>query len=162
MQEAIAPLEKQVWDKLQLVTDPEITSVSLIEMGMVEKVEITNNKVTVQLIPTYIGCPALNMMENDVVHTVSQIEGIQEVEVVFLRNPIWTSERITSEGREKLKEYGIAPPPLESKQEGIWEIECPYCNSPKTVMNNIFGPTACRSIFYCNTCKNPFEAIKPV
>ncbi|MEW9671757.1 1,2-phenylacetyl-CoA epoxidase subunit PaaD [Ammoniphilus sp. 3BR4] len=162
MQEALASLEKQVWDKLQLVTDPEITSVSLIEMGMVEKIEITDSKVTVQMIPTYIGCPALNMMENDVINEVSQIEGIQEVEVIFLRNPIWTSDRITAEGREKLKEYGIAPPPLESKQEGIWEIECPYCNSPKTVMNNIFGPTACRSIFYCNTCKNPFEAIKPV
>ncbi|RXT08784.1 1,2-phenylacetyl-CoA epoxidase subunit PaaD [Ammoniphilus sp. CFH 90114] len=162
MQEALTSLEKQVWEKLQLVTDPEITSVSLIEMGMVEAVEIAESKVTVRMIPTYIGCPALNMMENDVVKSVSDIEGIDEVEVIFLKKPIWTSDRITAEGREKLKEYGIAPPPLESKQEGVWEIECPYCNSPKTVMNNIFGPTACRSIFYCNSCKNPFEAIKPV
>ncbi|WP_134705167.1 1,2-phenylacetyl-CoA epoxidase subunit PaaD [Ammoniphilus sp. YIM 78166] len=162
MQEALLSREQQVWEKLQLVTDPEITSVNLIEMGMVEKVIVEGNQVEVQLIPTYIGCPALNMMEEDVIEAVSQVQGVDEVKVSFLRTPIWTSDRITAEGREKLKEFGIAPPPLAPKQEGIWEIECPYCNSPKTVMNNIFGPTACRSIFYCNSCKNPFEAIKPV
>lgn len=162
MQEALLSREQQVWEKLQLVKDPEITSVSLIEMGMVESVELKESQVTVQLIPTYIGCPALSMMEKDIKEAVSQVEKVDEVKVVFLKSPIWTSDRISPDGREKLKEFGIAPPPLESKQEGIWEIECPYCNSPKTVMNNIFGPTACRSIFYCNTCKNPFEAIKPV
>lgn len=162
MGNALTTLEQQVWGRLQLVTDPEITSVSLIEMGMVEDVQIIDGKVTVKLIPTYVGCPALSMMEEDVVKAVSQLEEISEVEVVFLKSPMWTSDRITADGREKLKEFGIAPPPLESKQEGIWEIECPYCGSPKTVMNNIFGPTACRSIFYCNHCKNPFEAIKPV
>lgn len=162
MGNALTTLEQQVWGRLQSVTDPEITSVSLIEMGMVEDVQIIDGKVTVKLIPTYVGCPALSMMEEDVVKAVSQLEEISEVEVVFLKSPMWTSDRITADGREKLKEFGIAPPPLESKQEGIWEIECPYCGSPKTVMNNIFGPTACRSIFYCNHCKNPFEAIKPV
>lgn len=162
MQDALLSRKQEVWGKLELVTDPEITSVNLIEMGMVEDVELAGSQVTVQLIPTYIGCPALNMMERDIVEAVSQIEGVDEVMVIFRKSPIWTSDRITAEGREKLKEFGIAPPPLEAKQAGIWEIECPYCNSPKTVMNNIFGPTACRSIFYCNTCKNPFEAIKPV
>lgn len=155
-------LEQQVWDRLQEVTDPEITSVSLIEMGMVHEVEIAGKTVTVKMIPTYVGCPALHMMEEDVVRSVSKIEEIDQVNVNFLKNPIWTSDRITPDGREKLKEFGIAPPPLQSKQEGIWEIECPYCNSPRTVLNNVFGPTACRSIFYCNKCKNPFEAIKPV
>lgn len=162
MQEAFVSLEQQVWDRLQEVTDPEITSVSLVEMGMIDGVLVDGDKVTVKLLPTYVGCPALGMMENDIIKSVSTIEGITEVHVVFIKNPIWTSDRITAEGREKLKEFGIAPPPLESKQEGVWEIECPYCGSPRTVMNNIFGPTACRSIFYCNTCKNPFEAIKPV
>lgn len=162
MQNTVLTLEQQVWDKLQEVTDPEITSVSLVEMGMVVGVEIVEEKATIKMIPTYVGCPALHMMQEDIVEAVSKIEGIEQVEVNFLKNPIWTSDRITPEGREKLKEFGIAPPPLESKQEGIWEIECPYCGSPRTVMNNVFGPTACRSIFYCNKCKNPFEAIKPV
>ncbi len=155
-------LEEQVREKVQQVKDPEITSVSLIEMGMLEDVEVAGSKATIKLIPTYVGCPALDMMKEDVEKAVSQIERIEEIEVIFLKSPIWTSDRITAEGREKLKEFGIAPPPLESKQEGVWEIECPYCGSSRTVMDNVFGPTACRSIFYCGECKNPFEAIKPV
>lgn len=162
MQNTVTTLEQQVWDKLQEVKDPEMTSASLIEMGMVHQVKVEEGKVYVELIPTYVGCPALNMMEKDVVNFVSQIEGIKQVTVTFLKTPIWTSDRITPQGRERLKEIGVAPPPLEMKQEGIWEIECPYCGSPRTVMNNVFGPTACRSIFYCKKCKNPFEAIKPV
>ncbi|WP_027417048.1 1,2-phenylacetyl-CoA epoxidase subunit PaaD [Aneurinibacillus terranovensis] len=162
MQEACIFLEQKVWDKLQEVTDPEITSVSLVEMGMIDGVEVDGGKVTVKLLPTYVGCPALHMMENDVITSVSTIEEIDEVNVILVKNPIWTSDRITAEGREKLKEFGIAPPPLESKQEGVWEVECPYCSSPRVVLDNLFGPTACRSIFYCNKCKNPFEAIKPV
>jgi ring-1,2-phenylacetyl-CoA epoxidase subunit PaaD len=158
----LTTLEQNVWERLQMVKDPEMTSVSLIEMGMVESVDINGERVTVKLIPTYVGCPAISMMEEDIMKSLSTIEVIKEVDVTFLRNPIWTSERISPEGREKLKEFGIAPPPLEAIQEGVWEIECPYCGSPKTVINNLFGPTACRSIFYCNTCKNPFEAIKPV
>lgn len=162
MQETFNSLEQKVWDKLQQVTDPEITSVSLVEMGMIDGVQVEGEIATVRLIPTFVGCPALTMMESDITKAVSELEGIAEVKVIFIKNPIWTSDRITAEGREKLKEVGIAPPPLESKQEGVWEIECPYCGSPRTVLDNIFGPTACRSIFYCSTCKNPFEAIKPV
>jgi ring-1,2-phenylacetyl-CoA epoxidase subunit PaaD len=162
MQSAASPIESQVWEKLKKVTDPEIPTVSLIEMGMVEKVTIDGKMVTVNLIPTFIGCPALTMMEEDVIEAVSEIDEVEDVQVVFLKNPIWTSDRISLEGREKLKLLGIAPPPQENKQAGVWDIDSPYCGSKKTYMNNVFGPTACRSIFYCNTCKNPFEAIKPV
>lgn len=162
MQEVCISLEQKVWNKLQEVTDPEMTSVSLIEMGMIEDVQVQSGNVAVKLLPTYVGCPALNMIENDIIASVSTISEIHEVKVILIKNPIWTSDRITAEGREKLKELGIAPPPLESKQTGTWEVECPYCNSPRVVIDNIFGPTACRSIFYCNKCKNPFEAIKPV
>jgi ring-1,2-phenylacetyl-CoA epoxidase subunit PaaD len=162
MQSAASPIESQVWEKLKKVTDPEIPTVSLIEMGMVEKVTIDGKMVTVNLIPTFIGCPALTMMEEDVIEAVSEIDEVEDVQVVFLKNPIWTSDRISVEAWDKLKQLGIAPPPKENKQAGVWEIDCPYCGSKKTYMNNVFGPTACRSIFYCNTCKNPFEEIKPV
>ncbi|MCP3772770.1 phenylacetate-CoA oxygenase subunit PaaJ [Paenibacillus sp. MZ04-78.2] len=155
-------LEQQVWKKLQEVTDPEITSVSLLEMGMVESIHVAGRNAIIRLIPTYVGCPALHMMKEDVIAVVSELDGIDRVEVQFVKSPIWTSDRITDEGREKLKKSGISTPQAEFKQEGIWEAECPYCGSPKTVMNNVFGPTSCRSIFYCNQCKNPFEAIKPV
>lgn len=152
---------QQVMDRLQQVTDPEIETVSIVEMGMLESVSGSRSKVKIELIPTYVGCPALDMIRRDVVESVRQLDGVDEVEVVFLKNPAWTSERITPEAREKMKKFGIAPPPV-SGPEGTWTVECPYCASPKTVMNNLFGPTACRSIFYCNSCKNPFEAIKPV
>lgn len=155
-------LHQQIWNQLQQVSDPEITSISIVEMGMVEGIELSGKAVTVRMLPTYIGCPALNMIKEEVANSVSEIRDIEDVHVEFQKDPIWTSERITPEGRERLKECGIAPPPLEPKQAGVWEIECPYCSSPKTVMDNVFGPAACRSIFYCNSCKNPFEAIKPV
>jgi ring-1,2-phenylacetyl-CoA epoxidase subunit PaaD len=154
-------IRQQVLDRLQQVTDPEINTVSIIEMGMVEKISGQPPKVTVELIPTYVGCPALDMIRRDVIESVRQVDGVEEVEVVFLKHPAWTSERITPEGREKMKEFGIAPPP-KSGPGGTWTVECPYCASPKTVMQNLFGPTSCRSIFYCQSCKNPFEAIKPV
>ncbi|MBO8172187.1 MAG: phenylacetate-CoA oxygenase subunit PaaJ [Bacillaceae bacterium] len=162
MSKILSSLEEKVRDKVQEVKDPEITSVSLIEMGMLDDIEVNGSKATVKLIPTYLGCPALDMMEKDVVKAVSEIDGIDEVDVIFVKDPIWTSDRITPEGREKLKEFGIAPPPLHAHEQGAWEIECPYCGSTRTVLDNMFGPTACRSIFYCNKCKNPFEAIKPV
>lgn len=154
-------IRQQVIDRLQQVTDPEINTVSIVEMGMLENISGQPPKVTVELIPTYVGCPALDMIKRDVIESVRQVDGVEEVEVVFLKTPAWTSDRISPEGREKMKEFGIAPPP-KSGPEGTWTVECPYCASPKTVMQNLFGPTSCRSIFYCSSCKNPFEAIKPV
>lgn len=155
-------IEQRVWEKLKQVTDPEMPTVSLVDMGMIEEVMIDKKKVTVHMIPTFVGCPALDLIEQDVIKAISEIDEVHQIEVVFLKYPIWTSDRISFEAREKLKKLGIAPPPVENKQTGVWEIDCPYCGSTKTLMDNIFGPTACRSIFYCNACKNPFEAIKPV
>lgn len=155
-------LEKKVWEALQQVTDPEMPTVSLIELGMVEQVTVQGEKASVRIIPTYVGCPALDLMRRDVVASLNRIEGVREVEVEFAKSPSWTSDRITPEGREKLKEYGIASPARGCQPRASWEITCPYCGSKQTVMENLFGPTACRSIFYCNTCKNPFETIKPV
>ncbi|ANB57905.1 phenylacetate-CoA oxygenase, PaaJ subunit [Anoxybacillus sp. B7M1] len=147
---------------LDAVKDPEIDSVSVLDLGMVEKVQFTNGEVVVQLLPTFIGCPALDIIRQRVEQVLSSLEGIKRVTVEFINHPPWTSERITEEGREKLKEFGIAPPPKQMGPNGEWQIECPYCTSTYTMMENVFGPTACRSIFYCKQCKNPFEALKPI
>ena len=90
------------------------------------------------------------------------MENAEEVEVVFINHPPWTSDRVTEKGKEGLKEFGIAPPPLILEEDGSWHVDCPYCESTYVTLDNIFGPTACRSILYCKSCKNPFEAMKPI
>jgi ring-1,2-phenylacetyl-CoA epoxidase subunit PaaD len=151
-----------IFQALDAVKDPEIDSVSVIDLGMVEDVRLQHGEVTVKLLPTFIGCPALDIIRQRVEQTLLKIEGIQRVTVEFIHHPPWTSDRITERGRVKLKEFGIAPPPRQIGPNGEWHVECPYCGSALTVMENLFGPTACRSIFYCKQCKNPFETMKPV
>ncbi|MBO8157010.1 MAG: phenylacetate-CoA oxygenase subunit PaaJ [Bacillaceae bacterium] len=159
-----------IWEKvrtdieaaLSTVKDPEISSVSIVDLGMVEDVQEENGEVAVKLLPTFMGCPALDIIQKNVEEALLQVDGVDEVKVSFIHHPPWTSERITEKGRQGLKEFGIAPPPKKLEQTGEWKVDCPYCGSPYTTMENIFGPTACRSILYCSSCKNPFEAMKPV
>lgn len=129
---------------------------------MLEKLEIEADTILIKLLPTFMGCPALDIIKNNVVKAVSSIDGVEKVDVKFIFHPPWTSDRVTDLGREKLKEFGIAPPPRHIAETGEWQADCPYCGSTYTTMENLFGPTACRSILYCKSCKNPFEAMKPV
>lgn len=155
-------IEKNVVRALESVKDPEIPSISIVDLGMLHTVEVAAGVVKVDLLPTFSGCPALNIIEKDVKNTVLKVDGVKEVEVTFTFDPPWTTDRITPRGRERLKEYGVSPPPADHKEGEPWKIDCPYCGSPYTTMENLFGPTACRSILYCKSCKNPFEAMKPV
>ncbi len=155
-------IRDKIIDALQTVKDPEIDSVSIIELGMLDEVEITTNDVLIKLLPTFMGCPALDIIKNNVVKAVLSIDEVEKVDVKFIFHPPWTSDRVTDLGREKLKEFGIAPPPRHIAETGEWQADCPYCGSTYTTMENLFGPTACRSILYCKSCKNPFEAMKPV
>ncbi|MBT2691563.1 1,2-phenylacetyl-CoA epoxidase subunit PaaD [Bacillus sp. ISL-55] len=155
-------LRDKIIEALQTVKDPEIDSVSIIELGMLEDLEIHQDGVLIKLLPTFMGCPALDIIKNNVVKAVSSIDEVEKVEVKFVFHPPWTSDRVTDLGREKLKEFGIAPPPRHIAETGEWQADCPYCASTYTTMENLFGPTACRSILYCKSCKNPFEAMKPV
>ncbi|WP_336885130.1 1,2-phenylacetyl-CoA epoxidase subunit PaaD [Caldalkalibacillus salinus] len=156
-------VEQEIWRWLEEVKDPEIPSVSVVDMGMVKSVYVTEvGRVQLDMIPTFVGCPALNLIEKEVKNTLQSKPGIKDVTVTFVMDIPWTSDRINEQGRQNLKKYGIAPPPKDYQEGDPWVAECPYCSSPKTVMENVFGPTACRSILYCTTCKNPFEAIKPV
>lgn len=158
--------EQKIRKVLEGVADPELPSINIVDLGMLHTVTTKGHTVIIELLPTFSGCPALDMIKNDVVSAVEKAaaenEGIDEVDVQFVFDPPWTSDRISPQGRENLKEYGVAPPPADHQEGEPWKIDCPYCGSPFTTMENIFGPTACRSILYCTHCKNPFEAMKPV
>lgn len=152
----------RLYEQLQKVKDPEIDSVSILELGMVQNVQYAKNHVLIEILPTFMGCPALDIIKNNIKQQLLTLDFINAVDVKFIYNPPWTSDRITEIGREKLKEFGIAPPPIHFDETGEWRVNCPYCDSSYTTFDNIFGPTACRSILYCGSCKNPFEAMKPI
>ncbi|MED3562843.1 phenylacetate-CoA oxygenase subunit PaaJ [Bacillus xiapuensis] len=162
MQMSIDSLEKQVLEVLNDVKDPEIDTVSIIDLGMVEEVIAENGVVEIKILPTFLGCPALSIIQKNIENAVKAIEDVEKVKVEFINHPPWTSDRISEKGRNGLKAFGIAPPPRLMDSDGSWHVDCPYCGSTYVTMDNIFGPTACRSILYCKSCKNPFEAMKPI
>ena len=153
---------QQVFEVLMNVKDPEIDSVSIIDLGMVSEVTIEGENVRITLLPTFLGCPALEFIKTNTVNAVKELPGAESVEVEFVFHPPWTSDRITEQGHVNLRKFGIAPPPLYFEEDGSWHVNCAYCGSEYVTMENIFGPTACRSILYCKSCKNVFEAMKPV
>ncbi|EIT85822.1 phenylacetate-CoA oxygenase subunit PaaJ [Fictibacillus macauensis ZFHKF-1] len=154
--------QQRITEALATVKDPEIASVSIVDLGMIGDVHDENGVVTIHVLPTFTGCPALPIIKRDIVNAVSKLTDVNAVQVEFVYSPAWTTDRITEAGKAGLKEFGIAPPPAQHVLGEPWEIDCPYCNSSYVTMENIFGPTACRSILYCRSCKNPFEAMKPV
>ncbi|GHH97097.1 1,2-phenylacetyl-CoA epoxidase subunit PaaD [Neobacillus kokaensis] len=162
MQMAINSLEKKVLGVLEEVHDPEINTVSIIDLGMVEEVNVQDSVVNIKILPTFLGCPALELIKENIKKAVKSIDEVQQVNVQFINHPPWTSDRISEQGRKGLKEFGIAPPPRLMDSDGSWHVDCPFCGSTYVTMENIFGPTACRSILYCKNCKNPFEAMKPI
>ncbi|TLS38096.1 1,2-phenylacetyl-CoA epoxidase subunit PaaD [Pseudalkalibacillus caeni] len=155
-------LKETVYRELKKVEDPEITSVSILDLGMVDDVIVQEKEAVIQVLPTFSGCPALDLIKKRIEEAALKVGGVETVNVQFVYDPPWTTDRITEEGREQLKQFGIAPPPSDHIDGEPWHVDCPYCGSTYTTMENIFGPTACRSILYCKSCKNPFEAMKPV
>ncbi|QBP41120.1 MULTISPECIES: 1,2-phenylacetyl-CoA epoxidase subunit PaaD [Paenisporosarcina] len=151
-----------VYQVLMNVKDPEIDSVSIIDLGMVEEVTTQGNNVKVVLLPTFLGCPALEIIKLNTMNALKKLPEVGNVEVDFVFHPPWTSDRITEKGHVNLRKFGIAPPPRHFEEDGSWHVDCAYCGSTYVTMDNIFGPTACRSILYCKSCKNVFEAMKPV
>jgi ring-1,2-phenylacetyl-CoA epoxidase subunit PaaD len=148
------------------IPDPEIPVVSIVELGMVERVDIGSDRIRVELLPTFVGCPAVEAIRWAVAERLSAFGRPVEVDLSY-RVP-WTSDRITRPGREKLRASGFAPPSGTADAGGpiLLTIEppvaCPYCGSRRTVLENAFGPTRCRSIRYCASCRQPFEQFKTV
>lgn len=160
------------------VPDPELPPVTLGMLGMVHDVRVHDDgRVEIELLPTFSGCPATEMMERDVRTAVGALPGVADVTVRFRFDPPWRATMITEEGHERLREFGIAPPggavpsvtpagrPTLPLAFSMTEPEvavraCPYCGSEDTVRESSFGPTPCRDIRFCNGCQQPFEAFK--
>jgi ring-1,2-phenylacetyl-CoA epoxidase subunit PaaD len=159
-------VEIAVWQALQGVADPEIPVVSVIEMGMIGRVQIEDGAATVVVLPTFTGCPAIAVIQEDVRRALSQVDGITSVQVETSFDPPWTTDRITDTGRDKLRGFGLAPP--DAAKVLITEIglpkvaKCPFCGSTDTRNDSPFGPTPCRASYYCSSCRNPFEQFKQV
>ena len=163
----VRTIEDAVWDALAGVQDPEIPAVSVVDMGMVRDVTVEGTTVTVVMLPTFTGCPAVPIIKSDVAAAVSRVDGVTGARVEITFSPPWTTDRITDQGREKLREFGLAPPtgegPVLITDIGLPKVaECPFSGSRKTHNENAFGPTPCRAIYYCDACKQPFEQFKPV
>ena len=163
--------EGRVWDELARIPDPEIPAISVVDLGVIGSVVVGEDRVRVELLPTFVGCPAIGVMQEQITERVGALGIAPEVEVVVTMNPPWTSDRITSAGRERLRLSGFAPPaplPVGPALGVLDELavlpvaECPYCGSRNTTMENPFGPTLCRAIYHCADCRQPFEQFKRV
>ena len=158
--------EAAVWDALAEIPDPEIPVISLVDLGVVKDVAIDGDRVRIEFTPTFMGCPALDAMRTQMEDAVTALGGKPDVDVLL--DDSWSTDKITPEGREKLREAGFAPPaPRTASTPSLLQLEkavhrCPYCSSTATRLENIFGPTPCRSLRYCTSCKQPFEQFKTI
>jgi ring-1,2-phenylacetyl-CoA epoxidase subunit PaaD len=147
---------EQVWAALEEIPDPEIPVVSLVDLGVIRSVEIRDGHVHVEFTPTFLGCPALEFMKRAIEDKVPGAD----VEVV--QDDSWSTDKITAAGRAKLREAGFAPPAPRLVQLQSQVHRCPYCDSTDTRLENLFGPTPCRSLRYCASCRQPFEQFKTI
>lgn len=154
---------EDVLRELESVKDPEIPTISVVDMGIITRVEIGVESITVDMTPTFVGCPALEVMREDVLEVLRRLTPNPEVRVNF--DIPWSSNLLTDKGKIALKKHGLAPPPtftVDFELNVLENIACPHCNSTNTVVKSIFGPTLCRSLHYCNSCLQAFEQFKPV
>jgi ring-1,2-phenylacetyl-CoA epoxidase subunit PaaD len=154
---AIAPVvdDAAILAALADVNDPEIPAISIVDLGVVLRAEVdADGAIRVELLPTFVGCPAIDMIRSAVGDRLQSFGRPVNVSVSF--EVPWTSDRISQHGRERLRQSGFAPP------AEVDAVRCPYCDSARVEMDSLFGPTLCRSLFYCRDCRQPFESFKVV
>lgn len=158
------PTEKEVWDLLQEVKDPEVPVLSILDLGIVRDVKVDNDRINIIITPTYSGCPAMDVISMDI--RLKLIEkGYRNVSIQQQLSPAWTTDWMTEEGKQKLKSFGIAPPnPKQQfctsemfKEEAV---QCPHCNSYRTELLSQFSSTACKAMYRCLDCKEAFDYFK--
>lgn len=159
------PQNAAIWQLLDSIPDPEVPAISIVELGVVREINLEGSTVEVVMTPTYSGCPAMKMMEEAVKEKLSA-EGYQ-VGIRIIYKPAWTTEWLSDETREKLRAYGIAPPPKLTFEHlhplapvSNEQVRCPFCNSTQTTLTSRFGSTACKALYYCESCRQPFEQFK--
>jgi ring-1,2-phenylacetyl-CoA epoxidase subunit PaaD len=157
-----------VLEILDSIKDPEVPVLSVVELGIVRDVAVANSGVTIRVTPTYSGCPAMRVIEDEI-RTALAAHGVPFVTLETVYSPAWTTDWLSSEAKRKLEEYGIAPPgraphdslvSLTRAPSRAESPRCPYCHSHDTTLRSEFGSTACKAIAYCNGCQQPFEVFK--
>lgn len=159
----------EYWDVLRTVLDPEVPVLSVVDLGIVRDVREEGDTVVVDVTPTYSGCPAMRVIERDITDALRRA-GARDVRVNTVFHPVWTTDWIDEDARERLRAYGIAPPsgkaPVTTEliplQRRAAPVACPRCGGLATEERSAFGSTACKAIHYCTSCREPFEYLKPI
>lgn len=155
--------EQQIWGFLEMVPDPEIPVLSVVDLGIVREVNVGADRVEIVVTPTYSGCPATEVIEKSIVDSLAE-KGVDKVVLKRVLSPPWTTAWLSEAGREKLRAYGIAPPDEEegkrSLVDSLREIACPRCNTTSTTLVSEFGSTPCKASYRCDACLEPFEYFK--
>jgi ring-1,2-phenylacetyl-CoA epoxidase subunit PaaD len=156
--------ENEIFSLIKEIPDPEIPVITISELGVIRDVLIDGEKVEVKITPTYSGCPAMQRMENDIREVLNK-NGISDLKITTVYSPAWTTDWITEEAKEKLRKYGIAPPE-KTTEDKSWltgkekTIKCPRCGSTHTKLISQFGSTACKALYQCQDCLEPFDYFK--
>ena len=156
--------QEQIFKLLSEIPDPEIPVINIIELGILREVKFVDDECVVVITPTYTGCPAMKVIEDDIKIKLKEI-GIEKVKVELVFSPAWTTDWISEEAKEKLRAYGIAPPDHSSQDKKVLlgkarDLKCPQCGSKNTEMISQFGSTACKALYRCLDCKEPFDYFK--
>ena len=150
-------LESRIWDVLHTVEDPELP-ISVTDLGMIDAVDVADGHVRITLVPTFSACPAIEVMREDIRRRLRELPEVQDVQVDLSFARPWTIARMSERGRQRLVAHGMAVP---AARPPARPVACPFCGSTNTTLENSFGPTLCRAIYYCNDCRNPIEQFKP-
>jgi ring-1,2-phenylacetyl-CoA epoxidase subunit PaaD len=157
--------EEQIWELMHQIPDPEIPVIDIVELGVIRSVKLNNkSSVEITITPTYSGCPAMKQMEDDIRKQLNEA-GFSEIKINTVYNPPWTTDWITQEAKVKLNNYGIAPPEHSSIDKGVLLgreriVKCPRCSSTSTQLVSQFGSTACKALYKCSDCLEPFDYFK--
>lgn len=156
--------KEKIINLLKDVQDPEVPVLDVVSMGIVRDVKIEGERTIVTITPTYTGCPAMNTIENDIIDKLKSA-GIEDVEIKTVFSPAWTTDWLGEETKQKLRDYGIAPPGKTEESDFLQsffkkKVECPFCGSGNTKVTSEFGSTACKSLHFCSECSQPFEHFK--
>ena len=162
-----APLTlDDLWRVVGAVLDPEVPVLSVVDLGIVRDIRVENDEVVVDVTPTYSGCPAMHVIEEEITAAL-RAAGVERVRLRTVLSPAWTTDWMSEEARARLRQYGIAPPPRTSAGEELVplrrrpdSVSCPYCGSERTSIRSEFGATACKAIHFCDACRQPFEYFK--
>jgi len=149
-------LEEAVWGVLHTVEDPELP-ITITDLGLVRDVRVDGERISVRLVPTWTGCPALDVIRERVRGALLALPGVREAAVEYTYDQPWTLERLTARGRERLARHGLDVPRRRFAEPPV----CPYCGSRDVALDSLFGPTLCRGTYLCRACRNPFERLKP-